>query len=98
MISKQWKRKRKRVDFKVVEAEAEAASFKKLEAEAPEAVIFQGSGSCKLEINGSGSRSIEKILEAEAEAASLKKLEAEALHAEAEALNNSPLPHHWLQP
>ena len=36
MISKQWKRKRKQVDFKVVEAEAEAeaASFKKLEAEA----------------------------------------------------------------
>ena len=29
-----WKRKRKQVNFKVVEAEAEAASFKKVEAEA----------------------------------------------------------------
>ena len=32
MISKQWKRKRD--NFKVVEAEAEAASFKKVKAEA----------------------------------------------------------------
>ena len=28
-----WKRKRKQINFKVVEAEAEAASFKKMEAE-----------------------------------------------------------------
>ena len=37
---------------------------------------------------------VKKILEAEA--ASFKKLEAEALHAEAEAIKNSPLSHHWL--
>ena len=47
----------------------------------------------------SKSGSSKKILEAEAEAASFKKLEAEAeaLHAEveAEAVTNSPLPHHW---
>jgi len=44
-------------------------------------------------MNGSGSS--KNILEAEA--ASLKKLEAvaEALHAEAEVIKNSPLPHHW---
>ena len=52
-----------------------------VEAEAPEAAIFQGSGSCTREMNGSGSS--KKILEAEA--ASFKKLEAEALHAEVEA-------------
>ena len=51
-----------------------------------------GSGSCKREMNGSGSGSSKKILEAET--ASFKKLEAEALHAE--AIKNSPLPHHWL--
>ena len=49
-IKKYWKRKR--VNFRVVKAEAEAASSKKLEAE------------------------------------------AEALHVEAEAIKNSPLPHH----
>ena len=49
---------------------------RKLEAEAPEAAIFhgsgRGSGSCKCEMNGSGSGSgsgsSKKILEAEAEA------------------------------
>ena len=55
----------------------------KLEAEAPEAAIFYGSGSesGKHEMNGSGS--CKKILEAEAEA---------------EAIQNSPLPHYWLEP
>ena len=37
-----------------------------VEAEAPEAAIFHGSGSCKREMNGSGSGSSKKILEAEA--------------------------------
>ena len=43
---------------------------RKLEAEAPEAAIFHGSGSCKLIMNGSrgGRGSSKKILEAEAEA------------------------------
>ena len=43
---------------------------RKLEAEAPEAAIFHGSGSCKREMNGSGS--LKKILEVEAETASFK--------------------------
>ena len=66
---------------------------RKLEAEAPEAAIFHGSG--KREMNGSGSS--KKIFETEA--TSFKKLEAEAeaLHVEAEAIKNSPLPHYCLQ-
>ena len=54
-FSSKWKLKQKQINFTVVEAEA--ASFKKLEAE------------------------------------------AEALHAEleAEAITNSPLPHHWFK-
>ena len=56
---------------------------RKLEAEAPEAAIFygSGSGSGKHEMNGSGSGS-----------GSSKKI----LEAEAEAIKNSPLPHHCL--
>ena len=52
----------------------------KLEVEAPEAAIFYGSRSGKHEMNGSGSGS-----------GSSKKI----LEAEAEAIKNSLLPHHW---
>ena len=56
---------------------------RKLEAEVAEAAIIcgSGSGSGKHEMNGSGSGS-----------GSSKKI----LEAEAEAIKNSPLPHHWL--
>ena len=60
---------------------------RKLEREAPEAAIFygsgSGSGSGKPEMNGSGSGS---------GSGSSKKI----LEAEAGAIKNSPLPHHWL--
>ena len=47
-----------------------------------EAAIFYGSGSGKHKMNGSGSGS-----------GSNKKI----LEAEAEAVKNSPLPHHWVE-
>ena len=55
---------------------------RKLEAEAPEAAIFYRSGSGKHEMNGSGT-------------GSGSERSQKILEAEAEAIKNSPLPHHW---